>query len=73
MMLIKERLPPEVADDVEISGCPCIEECKGSKNGRPPYVRIDGETIHSANIADVVARICEIRAERRTEAARAQS
>jgi hypothetical protein len=60
LMLLKEKLPDELKDIVEVSGCTCMSECKGDKNGMPPYVRIDDEVIHAANVPDIIARLAEI-------------
>lgn len=69
LMLLMEKLPPELKDMVELAGSPCMGECKGSKNGRPPYVKIDDEVVHSANLAEVIARISEVAKDRMAEAA----
>jgi len=60
LMLLQEKLPAELKDKVEISGCTCMNECKGDKNGMPPYVKINGHVIHQANIPDIISRIAEI-------------
>lgn len=64
LMLLMEKLPDELKDVVELAGSPCMGECKGSKNGRPPYVKIDDEVVHSANLADVISRIEEVAREK---------
>lgn len=64
LMLLTEKLPDELKDAVELKGSTCMGECKGSKNGRPPYIKIDDEVIHSANVADVIAKIEEIAAKK---------
>lgn len=60
LMLLKEKLPEELKDKVEVSGCTCMNECKGDKNGRPPYVKIEDEVLHGANMPDIIARLTEI-------------
>ena len=60
LMLLQEKLPEELRDKVDISGCTCMNECKGDKNGMPPYVRINDEVMHQANIPDIIARLTEI-------------
>lgn len=67
LMLLMEKLPEDLKDMVELSGSTCMGECKGSKNGRPPYVKIDDEVVHSANLAEVISRIEDIAAQRMAE------
>lgn len=67
LMLLMEKLPDELKEVVELAGSPCMGECKGSKNGRPPYVKIDDEVVHSANLAEVINRIEEMAKERLAE------
>jgi NADH:ubiquinone oxidoreductase subunit E len=62
IMLLSEKLPPEMKDKVEIGGCTCMGECKGDKNGRPPYVKINDEIIREANLPVVIERIIELAA-----------
>lgn len=60
IMLLEEKLPPELVDKVEIKGCTCMGECKGDKNGRSPYVMINDKLIREANIPDIIERLNEI-------------
>jgi NADH:ubiquinone oxidoreductase subunit E len=60
LMLLKEKLPDELRDKVEIVGCTCMNECKGDKNGMPPYIKIEDQVMHAANVPDIIARLTEI-------------
>jgi NADH:ubiquinone oxidoreductase subunit E len=60
LMLLKEKLPEELRDKVEVVGCTCMNECKGDKNGMPPYVKIGDEVMYAANIPDIITRLSEI-------------
>lgn len=59
LMLIMEKLPPELQHRVELSGCTCMGTCKGGKD-KPPFVKINDEVVPSANLADVLTRIEEV-------------
>ncbi len=60
LMLLKEKLPDELRDKVEVVGCTCMGECKGDKNGMPPYVKIEDKVMHAANIPDIISHLTEI-------------
>ena len=60
IMLLEEKLPEELRNKVEVTGCTCMNECKGDKNGMPPFVKIDREVMCQANIPAIIARLTEI-------------
>jgi NADH:ubiquinone oxidoreductase subunit E len=60
LMLLKEKLPDELKNKVDVAGCTCMNECKGDKNGMPPYVKIGDEVMHHANVPDIISRLTEL-------------
>lgn len=59
LLLLGESLPVELRDAVEIEGIPCIEECRGITEKRPPYVKVNGELIESATLQTIISKIEE--------------
>jgi NADH:ubiquinone oxidoreductase subunit E len=60
ILLLEENLPASLRDRVEISGATCLAHCKDSKNGKPPYVTIDGIVMAQASLPKVLNRLREI-------------
>lgn len=59
LMLLEEKLPPELKDKVEITGSVCMGSCKGGEQ-RPPFVQIDNEVISNANVPEVIDKLIAI-------------
>lgn len=58
-LLLREQLPPELRDAVEIEGTHCLDLCKNRNYGAAPYVDIDGEIIGAADVhtlLDIITR-----------------
>jgi NADH:ubiquinone oxidoreductase subunit E len=60
IMLLGEKLPDNLKDKVEISGCTCMGECHGERKAHLPFVRINDEVIEDANIPEIVEHIEKI-------------
>ena len=60
ILLLEENLTTEMRECVEIEGTNCLGFCKDSKNGKAPYVTINGELMAAATLPDVLQRIQEI-------------
>lgn len=60
ILLLEEELPASLRDRVEIEGATCLGYCKDPKNGKAPFVRIDGEVMAAATLPKVMARIREL-------------
>lgn len=60
ILLLEEELPAPLRDRVEIEGSTCLGYCKDAKNGKAPFVRINGELMASATLPKVIARIREL-------------
>jgi NADH:ubiquinone oxidoreductase subunit E len=59
LLLLKETLPENLRDVVEVEGMPCVEQCHGITEKRPPYVEIDGELIEAATLQTIISKIEE--------------
>ncbi len=42
---LESFLPPELADRVEVVGCPCLGGCRSRDYGQAPFVRINGHVL----------------------------
>jgi NADH:ubiquinone oxidoreductase subunit E len=60
LLLLEDSLGEDMKNLVEIEGSPCLGFCKNHKNGKAPFVTIDGEVLSSATIPDVIAKIQEL-------------
>ena len=59
ILLLEEHLPADVRARVSIEGATCLGLCKDPKNGRAPYVTVDGELIAHATLPAVLCKIQE--------------
>lgn len=57
LLLIQDKLPQDLKEKVLVKGSPCLEFCKGDKNGKPPFAMIDGEMVCEATVTKVIDRI----------------
>ncbi len=55
LLELEEKLSPDVAEQVEIKGTPCIDDCfqQSSQKHKPPFVRINGKVMSEATISKV--------------------
>jgi NADH:ubiquinone oxidoreductase subunit E len=60
LLLLEENLPENLKDRVEIEGENCLGYCKDSKNGRAPYVLVNGELMAGATVVSVIAKVQEL-------------
>jgi NADH:ubiquinone oxidoreductase subunit E len=60
ILLLEENLPASLKDRVEISGATCLAHCKDIKNGKPPFVTINGDVMAQASLPKVLNRLREI-------------
>lgn len=54
LLLLEEKMPPNLLDKVIIKGSPCLGLCKNEKAGRPPFVKVNDNIIHEANITKII-------------------
>ena len=54
LLLLPDKLPPELKQRVEITGTPCIGLCQQHTGKKPPFVKIDDTVIDEANIQKVI-------------------
>ncbi|MDD3145844.1 MAG: hypothetical protein PHD82_00970 [Candidatus Riflebacteria bacterium] len=54
LMMLEDLIPAEFRDQVEIVGSNCLQACRDSSNGQPPFVRINDYLMESASIARIV-------------------
>ncbi|HKL84825.1 MAG TPA: NAD(P)H-dependent oxidoreductase subunit E [Treponemataceae bacterium] len=59
ILLLEESLPEELKSRVEIEGATCLGFCKDSKNGKAPFVLVNGELIAGATLPNVLMKIQE--------------
>lgn len=59
ILLLEDHLNEEQRSYVEIEGTNCLGFCKDVKNGKAPYVTINGVLLSSATLPDVIQRIQE--------------
>ncbi|HPO02437.1 NAD(P)H-dependent oxidoreductase subunit E [Treponema zuelzerae] len=59
ILLLEESLPEDLKDKVEIEGATCLGLCKDSKNGKAPFVTINGEVMTEATLPGVLQKIQE--------------
>lgn len=59
ILLLEESLPEELKSRVEIEGATCLGFCKDSKNGKAPFVSVNGELIAGATLPNVLMKIQE--------------
>lgn len=62
ILLLKEALPENLKDKVEITGLTCLEKCKDNKHDKAPFVQINGKIFSNATIASVLEEINRIAA-----------
>jgi len=60
ILLLEETLTGAARERVEIIGSNCLEFCKNEKNGKAPFVTIDGEVLSSATLPGVIQKIQEL-------------
>ena len=54
LLLLDEQIPEAWKARVQIEGSPCLNLCMDKKNGKAPFVDIDGEIVSQAAIPDVL-------------------
>ena len=59
LITIEDFLAEPLRDRVEIKGLTCIGLCKDEKQGKPPFVIIDGDVLSEATIDKVLQSIEE--------------
>lgn len=59
ILLLEESLPEELKEHVEIEGATCLGFCKDAKNGKAPFVTVNGELMAGATLPDVLQKIQE--------------
>lgn len=60
LLLLEENLPASLIGRVEIEGETCLGYCKDSKNGRAPYVLVNGELMAGATVVSIIAKVQEL-------------
>lgn len=62
IMLLEESFPEDLKEkvDLEIEGVSCLEKCNNPKNGKSPFVIINGEVMSNASLSSVIERIRDI-------------
>jgi len=63
ILLLEEHLTAEQKERVEIEGTNCLGFCKNGQNGRngkAPYVTVDGSLLSSATVPAVIEKIQEL-------------
>lgn len=60
LLLLEEKLPPDLKDKVIISGLPCLDLCKNDEGMRPPFVKINGKVLEQANYTSIIEEIKSI-------------
>lgn len=59
LLLLEEKLPAELKDSVIIEGVNCLDKCKNPKNGKSPFVLVDGELISNASLETIIEKISD--------------
>lgn len=59
ILLLEDSLPDELKGRVEIEGATCLGFCKDSKNGKAPFVTVNGDLMAGATLPDVLVKIQE--------------
>lgn len=54
---LRDDLSAEIADQVEISGSPCLEFCKSEQHRSAPFVKVNDTIITQATVAKITAEI----------------
>ncbi len=57
LLKLDQYMHPEWLDKVEISACPCVNECVSEKLCDAPFVRINGKIYGHASVESVCATI----------------
>ncbi len=60
LMLLKEKLPADIKEFVEIEGKTCLGNCKKNNSLKAPFVEINGELMCKATIPSIINRIREL-------------
>jgi len=60
ILLLEEHLSAEQKELVEIEGTNCLGFCKDARNGKAPYVTVDGILLSSATVPAVIEKIQEL-------------
>jgi NADH:ubiquinone oxidoreductase subunit E len=57
ILLLKDSLPAEFRDSVEIHEVACMAHCKNTENGKAPFVLVNNELVSEATLPVVIERI----------------
>jgi NADH:ubiquinone oxidoreductase subunit E len=57
LLVIEDSLPESLREQVSVEGSMCLEFCKHSKEGKAPFVLVDGELIYEATVPKVIDAI----------------
>ena len=57
LLELESQLPPRLKDRCRIRGASCMGFCRDQKNGKPPFVSIDGTLLPSASISSILAAL----------------
>jgi hypothetical protein len=60
LMMLEDLLPEEFSDRVEVKGSPCLDVCKDTTHGKPPFVKINDELMSEASVPKVLNRVREL-------------
>lgn len=60
ILVIEDSLPKNLKDIVEIEGITCLEKCKNSVYGKPPFVLVNDQIISEATLGKVLEKINEL-------------
>lgn len=60
ILLLEEELPADLKDRVSVEGATCLGYCRDAKNGKAPYVLINGELMSQATLPSVLSKIEDI-------------
>lgn len=55
--MLKEHIPSGWIDKIHISASPCLDLCDKPKNGKAPFVSVNGIIVSEANIEKVISTI----------------
>lgn len=59
MQLLEEHLTPEMMDQVEISGSPCLDFCNRGDEAKAPFAMVNNRVVSDASISKIIKAINE--------------
>ena len=57
LLVLEDHLTEDLKTRVQIEGSNCLDWCKKSESGRPPFVQIQDEMMEEATIPKILTKI----------------